>query len=134
MYGCVFHISPISPVSRIHILNENDCHSRFDFFVCFIACIDFSPISYYNDDDWFIIRFPMGLDFLFITFCLHFFLSWMSSLSISSSAISASTLSDMSFLALQPVFCLQPYASYISSPSPHHFSSSHVHTISAYHF
>ena len=30
------------------------------------------------------------------------------------------------------MFCL--YTSYISSPSPHHFSSSHVHTISAYHF
>ena len=39
-------------------------------------------------------RFPIGLDFLFITFLLHFFLSWTSSLSISSSAISAYTLSN----------------------------------------
>ena len=35
----------------------------------------------------FIVRFPMGLVFLFITFFLHFFLSCTSSLSISSSAI-----------------------------------------------
>ena len=39
-----------------------------------------------------IVRFPIGFDFLFITYFLHFFLSWTSSLSISSSAISASTL------------------------------------------
>ena len=38
--------------------------------------------------------FRRSLDFLFITFLLHFFLSWTSSLSISSSAISASTLSN----------------------------------------
>ena len=36
-----------------------------------------------------IFRFPIGLDFLFITFFLHFFLAWTSSLSISSFAISA---------------------------------------------
>ena len=48
-------------------------------------------IIYYR----FIVCFPIVLDFLFITFTLilHFFLSWTSSLSISSSAISASTLS-----------------------------------------
>ena len=40
----------------------------------------------------FIVCFPIGLDFLFITFYLHFFLSWISSLSNSNSAISASTL------------------------------------------
>ena len=40
----------------------------------------------------FIVRFPIGLDFLFITFTilLHLLLSWTSSLSISSSAISTS--------------------------------------------
>ena len=48
----------------------------------------------------FIVRFPIGLDFLFIIFLLHFFLSWTSSLSISSSAISASTLSHHVFLGL----------------------------------
>ena len=40
----------------------------------------------------FIVRFPIGLDFLFITYFLHFFLSWRSSLSISTSVTSASTL------------------------------------------
>ena len=48
----------------------------------------------------FIVRFQIGLDFLFITFLLHLFLSWTSSLSISSSAISASTLSNHVFLGL----------------------------------
>ena len=48
----------------------------------------------------FIVRFPIVLDFLFITstFLLHLLLSWTSSLSISSSAISASTLSNHVFL------------------------------------
>ena len=40
----------------------------------------------------------------------------------------------MSFLVFQPVFCLQCYTPYISLPSPHHLFSSHVHTISVYHF
>ena len=50
----------------------------------------------------FIVRFPIGLDFLFITFTilLHVLLSWTSSLSISSSAISTSTLSNHVFLGL----------------------------------
>ena len=48
----------------------------------------------------FIIHSPIGLDFLFITFLLHFLLSWTSSLSISSSAISTSTLSNHVFLGL----------------------------------
>ena len=48
----------------------------------------------------FIVRFPIGLDFLFIIFLLNFFRSWTSSLSISSSAISASTLSNHVFLGL----------------------------------
>ena len=38
----------------------------------------------------------------------------------------------MPFLVVKLVFCLQLYTPYISSPSPRHFSSSHVHTISAY--
>ena len=50
----------------------------------------------------FIVRFLIWLDFLFITFTflLHLLLSWTSSLSISSSAISASTLSNHVFLGL----------------------------------
>ena len=50
----------------------------------------------------FVVRFPIGLDFLFITFTflLHLLLSWTSSLSISSSAISASTLSNHIFRGL----------------------------------
>ena len=50
----------------------------------------------------FIVRFPIGLDILFITFTflLHLLLSWTSSLSISSSAIPASTLSNHVFLGL----------------------------------
>ena len=66
----------------------------------------------------FIVRFPIGVDFLFMTFLPHFFLSWTSSLSISSSAISASTLSNHVLV----VFCLQLYTPYISSPNPHHMS------------
>ena len=42
----------------------------------------------------FIFRFPIGLYFLFITFLLHFFLPWATSLSISCSAMSDSTLSN----------------------------------------
>ena len=55
-------------------------------------------ILYYR----FIVRFPIGLDFLFITFTnlLHLLLSWTSSLSISSSAISTSTLFNHVFLGL----------------------------------
>ena len=42
----------------------------------------------------FIVRFPIGLEFLFITLFLHFFMSWTSSLPISNYAMSASTLSN----------------------------------------
>ena len=51
----------------------------------------------------FIVRFPIGLEFLFITFTilLHLLLSWTSSLSISSLAISTSTLSNHVFLGLK---------------------------------
>ena len=45
-------------------------------------------------------RFPIGLDFPFTKFLLHFFLSWTSSLSISSYAIFASTLSNDVLLGL----------------------------------
>ena len=48
----------------------------------------------------FIVHFPIWLDFLFITFSLHFFLSWISSLSIFSSAITASTHSNHVLLGL----------------------------------
>ena len=49
----------------------------------------FQSCIYYR----FIVRFPIGLDYPFITFIFlfHLLLSWTSSLSISSSAISAST-------------------------------------------
>ena len=55
-----------------------------------------SLVVYY----WFIVRFPIGLDFLFLTFLLLLLLSWTSSLPIPSSAISASTLSNDVFLGL----------------------------------
>ena len=78
----------------------------------------------YNIYYRFIVRFPIGLDFLFITFTflLHLLLSWTSSLSISSSAISASTLSNHVFLGLPTGLLPTIYTPYISSPSPHHMS------------
>ena len=78
----------------------------------------------------FIVRFPIGLDFLFITFPLHLFLSWTSSLSISSSAMSVSTLSNHVLLGLQAGLLLTTlyYVHFFTQ------SSSHVHTISVYHF
>ena len=48
----------------------------------------------------FIVHFPIRLDFLFITFLLHFFLSGTSSLSILGCAISTSTLSNHVFFGL----------------------------------
>ena len=58
--------------------------------------------SCYINTFWYrvIVRFLKGLDLLFITLSLHFFLSWMSSLSISSSTISASTFSNHVFHGL----------------------------------
>ena len=47
-----------------------------------------------------IVCLPIRLDFLFITFLLYFFMSWTSSLPISSSAISASTLANHVLLGL----------------------------------
>ena len=76
----------------------------------------------------FIVRFPIALDFVFITFLCHFFLSWTYSLSISSSA--ASTLSNHVLLGL-------PTGLLPSTLNSIHFftqSSSHVHTISVYDF
>ena len=73
---------------------------------------------------WFIVSFPIGLDFLFITFFLHFFMSWTSPLSISIST--DSTLSNHVLLGIR----LQHYTPYISSPSPHHMSIPSQPTIS----
>ena len=82
----------------------------------------------------FIVRFPIGLDFLFITFRLHFSQSWMSSLSISSSAISHPHSLTMSSLVFQPGFVFKSDLHTFFPPSPNYVISSHVHTISAYHF
>ena len=81
----------------------------------------------------FIVRFQMGLDFLFITFLLHFFLAWTDSLSISSSAISASTISNHVLFGLT-IGLLPPTLNSIHLFTqssllflitfPHHFSSS----------
>ena len=83
-------------------------------------------IIYYR----FIVRFPIGLYFLFITFFLYFFLSWTSSLSISSFAISDSILYNHVLLGLPTGLLLQLYTPYISSPSPHHMSIPSQSTIS----
>ena len=79
----------------------------------------------------FIVRFLIGLDFLFITFTflLHFF--YHGHIVRPYPILHSLT---MSFLVFQPVSCLQLYTPYIASPSPHHIFSSHVHTISVYHF
>ena len=68
---------------------------------CYMLSLSAISMMYiYNIYYRFIVRFPIGLDFLFITFTflLNFLLSWTSSLSISCSAISASTLSNHVFL------------------------------------
>ena len=75
---------------HFHFCRQADCFVRMlHIYILYI---------YYR----FIVRFLIGLDFLFITFTflLHLLLSWTSSLSISSSAISASTLSNHVFLGL----------------------------------
>ena len=61
-----------------------------------VCCVTRGFVYYYR----FIVRFPIRLDLLFITFFLHFFLLWTSSLPISCSAISASTLSNYVLLGL----------------------------------
>ena len=65
---------------------------------CVLSCLSQCSVS----SSYQLSRFPIGLDFLFITFTilLHLLLSWTSSLSISSSAISTSTLSNHVFLGL----------------------------------
>ena len=70
----------------------------------------------------FIVHFPIGLDFHFIIFFLHFFLSWKSL--CRSQVLPCPLLHSltMSLLVVQPVFCLQLYTPYISSPSPHQMS------------
>ena len=72
----------------------------------------------------------IGLDFLFITFLLHFFLSWTSSLSISSSAISTSTLSNHVRLGITTGLLHLTLNSILFSPSPHHMSIPSQSTIS----
>ena len=66
---------------------QEKCQQPIHFNIVFKKC---DNIYYY----WFIVHFLIELDFLFITFRLHFLLSWMSSMSISSSAIYASTFSN----------------------------------------
>ena len=68
-----------------------------------------------------LVRFPIGLDFLFVTFLLNFFLSWTYSLSISSSAIYASTLSNHVLLGLPTGLLPSTLNSRHSSASPQHF-------------
>ena len=67
-----------------------------------LKCVVLSSRYYINIYIYyrFIVRFPIGLDFLFTTFLLHFLLSWTSSLSISSSVISTSTLYNHVFLGI----------------------------------
>ena len=57
----------------------------------------------------FIVQFTIGLEFLFITFLLQFFLAHMSSLSISSSATYSSTFSSHIYLSIDiiSVYCLK---------------------------
>ena len=54
----------------------------------------------------FIVRFPIGLDFLCITLFLPFFLSWTYSLSMTCPLLLYPTTS---FLVVQLVFCVQLY-------------------------
>ena len=77
---------------------DNDCGSNEDEANCATPTPSNNVITtsvllyiffiYYR----FIVRIPIVLDFFFTTSLLHLFLSWSSSLSISSSSISASTL------------------------------------------
>ena len=66
-------------------------------------------VTYYQ----FIVCFPTGLDFLSITFFLHFFLSWTTSLSISISA--------MPFYSLYPCSSWSSYLSSAFNPIFHTF-------------
>ena len=73
------------------------------------------------------LRFLIGLDFLIITLCLYFFLSWMSSLSISSSAISACTCSNHVLLGLPTGLLHSTLNSIHFFTQSSSFSLSHVH-------
>ena len=90
--------------------------------------VGFEPSSveymYYR----FIVRFPIGLDFLFIILFPHFFLSWRSSLLISSSAMFTSTLPKHVFLGRPtgilpstlysiPFFVLLTFLNHMTIPS-----------------
>ena len=71
--------------------------------------------------------FLIGLDFLFITFLLHFFLSWgIFFVDLKFCQIRFYTLSPCPSWSSN---CLQLQTPYISSPNHLHLSSSHVHTI-----
>ena len=73
--------------------------------------------------------FPIGLDFLFIIFLLHFFLSCgIFLVDHKFCHIGFYNSITMSFLVFQLAFCLQLQTPYISSPNHPHLSSSHVHT------
>ena len=101
-------------------------HNPGEAFFIFHNCILYIYI-YYR----FIVRFPIGLDFLFITFFLHFFLSWTHSLSISSSAMSASTLSNHVLLGRPTGLLPSILYSIHFFTFPHHMSipSQHITTV-----
>ena len=82
---CFPHVVDVSALSICIVLRA------------FVVVISIARV--YHHYYGFIIRFPIVLDFIFITFRLHLFLS---SLSISRSAISASTLSNRVLFGLPP--------------------------------
>ena len=106
---------------------DTTCIQAYDFII-FYTCISY--YIYYR----FIVRFPIGLDFLFTTFLLHFLLSWTSSLSISSSAISTSTLSNHVFhgirTGLLPSNLLHKFLHPVFITFPRHISIPSQSTIS----
>ena len=77
-----------------------DSFLRILYFYLISTCRKSLMLHIYYYYCCFIVLFLIGLDFLFITFFLHFFPSWTSSLSIISSAISTSTLSTYVLLGL----------------------------------
>ena len=85
-----------------------------------MLCNMISSYIYYR----FTVHFPLRFDFLFITYFLHFFLSWTSSLSITSSAISASTLYNHVLLGLPTGLLLQlhTFIHPVLVTFPHHMS------------
>ena len=87
---CCMCVSCVHPVAVLH---AELCIHNYHYLSTLTA-----TLYYYR----FIGRFPIGLDFLFITFLLHFIISWTSSFSISSSATPASTLSNHVLLGRMP--------------------------------